>query len=733
MFKLPDLKIEMRDAALAAATNGIVIASALGDSPIVYANAGFERLSGYSADEILGRNCRLLQGPGTDPEAITAFSRAVQERRSCKVEILNYRKDGTPFWNEVVVSPVSGEDGVEYFIGVQLDVTERHQAQEAMHRLAYRDPLTGLANRARLDEHLRDALDRAGRVGGSIALLYLDVDGFKEVNDRRGHQAGDELLVRLAERLSGVVRPGDVLARQGGDEFLIVLNDLGPTARTVAVDVARRMIAELDAPFAAGGGLVDVNASVGISLCGDGRTDRHVLIGQADTAMYAAKAAGGGTVRVFGEVGAPSFANPAAAAIDVTVPAVADELDRILSGRLVRSAFQPLVEIDSENIIGYEALARGPEGSPLERPDQLFAAARQAGRLAELEWVCRHAAMEGALEADLRPPLSVFINLEPETLGEPMPAWAEATMRRGYAELNVVLELTERAVTSRPADITTLVDRLREEGCAIALDDVGADPRSLALMPLVRPEVIKLDLRLVRGRPTPEIAAIVHAVNAEAERSGARIVAEGIEDDANRDVALALGADLAQGWRYGRPAFADDLRRDRAVTERAVVPRVAQEIVGTPFGIVAEHCAVRRGTKRLLLAISMHLEAKAAAHGEEAVLLATFQDAEHFTPITADRYRRLARRAALVAALGVGLPPEPVPGVRGVSIGEGEVLRGEWDVVALSPHFAAAFVARDLGDEDCPDGERRFDFCLTYDRDLVVRAAQAMAARVSPR
>ena len=167
---------------------------------------------------------------------------------------------------------------------------------------------------------------------------------------------------------------------------------------------------------------------------------------------------------------------------------------------------------------------------------------------------------------------------------------------------------------------------------------------------------------------------------------------------------------------------------------RAIRPRAARTVDGdTPFGIVAARGEVRRGTKRLLLNISLHLEAQVAAHGEEAILLATFQDAGHFTPITADRYRRLARRAALVGALGVGLSSEPVPGVRGGCLEDAEPLRGEWNVVALAPHFAAAFVGRDLCDSGVPDAERRFDFALTYDRDLVVRAAQAMAWRIAPR
>ncbi len=153
----------------------------------------------------------------------------------------------------------------------------------------------------------------------------------------------------------------------------------------------------------------------------------------------------------------------------------------------------------------------------------------------------------------------------------------------------------------------------------------------------------------------------------------------------------------------------------------------------TPFQIVAAQHPTRRGTKRLLFAISRHLEAQLAARSEAGVLLASFQEAEHFTERTRARYRRLGQSAAFVGALGFGLPTSPEPGVRGASIEAAEPLRGEWNVIVLDPHFAAAFVAQDLGDRGCPDMERRFDFCLTYDRDVVIQTAESLMGRVAPR
>lgn len=200
------------------------------------------------------------------------------------------------------------------------------------------------------------------------------------------------------------------------------------------------------------------------------------------------------------------------------------DLEQVLAGELVRSVYQPIVDLDSGAVVAYEALARGPAGA-LEGPDHLFAAAREAGRLAELDEQCRRAAVRGALAQGILDPLTLFVNVEPEVLDaapldEPVRFAAESP-----GQLRVVLEITERALATRPADLLATVERLRSAGWKVALDDVGADDMSLAFMPLLRPEVVKLDLRLVQERPGPAVAQIMNAVNAHAERSGAVILA----------------------------------------------------------------------------------------------------------------------------------------------------------------------------------------------------------------
>ena len=198
-----------------------------------------------------------------------------------------------------------------------------------------------------------------------------------------------------------------------------------------------------------------------------------------------------------------------------------DELDRLLRDGGIRAVYQPIVELASGSVVGYEALARGPQGSELERPDVLFATARTAGRLTELDWACRIAALEGADRAGLSAPLALFVNVEPAALGTEPPAAFTRLADRLADRVPVVVEFTERALSTDPAGLLAAAEQVRARGWRVALDDIGAEPASLALMPFVAPDVLKLDLSLVQQRTTVEVAEVISAVNAQAERTGA--------------------------------------------------------------------------------------------------------------------------------------------------------------------------------------------------------------------
>ena len=272
------------------------------------------------------------------------------------------------------------------------------------------------------------------------------------------------------------------------------------------------------------------------------------------------------------------------------------------------------------------------------------------------------------------------------------------------------------------------VDRLRTAGFGIALDDVGADERSLALLPLLRPDIVKLDLSLIHSHPSRMSGEVMNGVCAYAEATGAGVVAEGIENERHLLAAESLGATLAQGWYFGRPGpLPVNPSVAGAVTSLRTAPRT---MPSSPVALVHHRRGLRIGRKDVLLSASRALEAKAFELGPHGVVAAAFQDVRHFTPATRVRYERLADRAAFVAALGVGMGAAPVPGVRGAELAPDDILRHEWNLAVLGPHYAGAVVARDLGDTGSDRG-RRFEFVLTFDRDLVVDVAAAPMARVS--
>ncbi len=403
----------------------------------------------------------------------------------------------------------------------------------------------------------------------------------------------------------------------------------------------------------------------------------------------------------------------------------------VLLGAGVRSVFQPIVELDTGDVVAYEALARGPVG-PLERPDRLFAAARAEGLLAQLDEACRAAAFRGAVASGLLAPLTLFVNVEPEVLDSAPLDELLAIAEGAPGDLRVVVEITERALAARPAELLRTVARVRELGWGVALDDVGADAMSLAFMPLLQPDVVKLDLRLVQERPGAAVAEIMHAVNAYAQASGATVLAEGIEDERHLTMARALGAHLGQGWLFGRPGPAPVPGLRAGELRLLEAPAVGRFAESSPFALLPPGTPLRRSPKSLLIELSKQLEREALRIGSTCVVAATFQEARHFTPAATGRYRDLVERTGFVCALGEGLPAEPLPGLRGAALSPHDPVRGEWDVVVLGPHFAVALLARDLGD-DGPDPRRTFEYALTYDRRTVVAAAHSLLSRVAPR
>jgi diguanylate cyclase (GGDEF)-like protein/PAS domain S-box-containing protein len=269
--------------------NGISISDAnLPDCPLTYVNPAFERMTGYTASEVCGTNCRFLQGTDTDQPARAEIRQALSEGKDARVVLRNYRKDGTLFWNELYLSTIRDHEGrITHFVGIQNDITVQIEAKNQLQHLAHHDPLTGLANRSLLMAQLDQALARARRNQAIVAVLYFDLNKFKEVNDTFGHDAGDQLLLVVAARLRSAARGGETVARLGGDEFVVVLEDIN-SARQPA-KVMHRLSVKLQEPTNILGTDIYPGASVGMAIFPQDGETAEDLLKTADFKMYLAK------------------------------------------------------------------------------------------------------------------------------------------------------------------------------------------------------------------------------------------------------------------------------------------------------------------------------------------------------------------------------------------------------------------------------------------------------------
>ena len=504
-----------------------------------------------------------------DQTAYATASDAIERGEPYEVEYRLVGYDGRTRWVWDRMHPRRAEDGRVLVDGVVVDITDRRQASEALadaqrqlRHIAYHDPLTGLPNRIAFQQRLEQAVDSDNPSVRALAVLFVDLDDFKLINDSFGHLAGDQLLAAVAERLRDATRSGEMVARHGGDEFLLLV--LGEKqageepdidgVRYAAEAVARRIRRSLREPFVVSGVEIFVSASVGISLFPVDAPDTETLLKHADAAMYKAKDEGRDRYLVY--------------AVDGGDPLAQISMAGRLRGALEREEglvlhYQPLVRLESGEIVGVEALIRWEDGDRLVPPGEFLPLAERTGLMGTLsEWVIGEACRQARIWRDAGLDFYVSINLPPSF-------WQPTAMRHvlatietfGLSPNRLMIEFTEAAFAfDGRRSMEFVLDELHDRGLRLAIDDFGAGHSSLSRLTQMKVSMLKIDRSFVGGLEDDAGTAVLTSSIVQLARNlGLEPLAEGIETEEQRRFLLTHGCELGQGFYFSRPVPADEI------------------------------------------------------------------------------------------------------------------------------------------------------------------------------
>ncbi|MES9815266.1 MAG: EAL domain-containing protein, partial [Candidatus Thiodiazotropha sp.] len=546
-------KLRLADRAFQNTAEGITVTDASGN--IVSINPAFEAITGYSHEEVLGQNPRVLKS-GHHPDSFyKEMWDTLLSTGHWRGEIWNRRKNGDAYPEWLTISAVKdGNDETTHYVGVFTDISQIKEAQDQINFLAHHDALTRLPNRALFRERFDHALMHARRENASIALLFLDLDRFKTVNDTLGHPVGDQVLLEVSKRMNQIVRASDTLARLGGDEFVLLLEE--QTDAQHAAVVARKLLDLFSRPMIIGEHELVVTASIGITLYPNDGEDSDKLIRHADRAMYDAKQQGRNTYRFF------------------TQALTEGALERLMMENHLRHAvtrnelilhYQPIVNLETRQLQGIEALVRWqhPEQG-LIAPGLFIELAEEIGIIGEIgQWVLRAACTQLARwdrDGFKVPRISVNLSVQQIDREGLITMVSEELNSSGLSPERLELEVTESMLIRNPELSRTVLSELRTIGVKFAIDDFGTGYSSLAYLKLLPLDHLKIDQSFVRdiGKDAND-EAIVRAIIAMSKSLGLESVAEGVEEAHQARFLQQAGSDLAQGYLYSRPLPADEI------------------------------------------------------------------------------------------------------------------------------------------------------------------------------
>ena len=553
--KRADLALRLQSRALDACINAILITAPGpgGSNLIEYANPAFRRITGFDPAEVIGQDCRLLQRDDRDQDGLVAIRKALLSNREVSAVLRNYRKDGALFWNQLLIAPVPDLDGrITHHIGIINDVTELIRYQEQLEYQANYDSLTLLPNRNLLRDRLQQALVAAQRHESGVAVVFIDLDGFKNVNDSLGHSVGDRLLGVVAERLTRCTRTTDTVARHGGDEFVIVLTDAIDEKSLIGwMERARALISE---PVWIDGTELYVGCSMGASVYPQDGNDAETLLKKADVAMYRAKDMGRNTFQFF----QPEMNANVSARLNVE-----RRLRRALRDGEFLLHYQPQVEIEGGRIVGMEALVRwhDPEAG-LVSPSEFIPVAEESGLIGPLsDWVLREACRQNrAWQLAGLPPVRVSVNLSAKTFHQRDIAQlvTEVLEETRLDACWLEIELTESTLMRNAEEAVSMLNELHALGIGIAIDDFGTGYSSLSYLKRLPVDRLKIDRSFVADIGTnSDDETITAAIIALAHELQLQVIAEGVETSAQFTFLRERACDELQGYFFAPPLSGD--------------------------------------------------------------------------------------------------------------------------------------------------------------------------------